>query len=144
MIESSAKERLICVVARSFVSSLQFAETFKYYFLLFADHSELSLDDYVLSTGSLFLVVPFLSRLRLLRPDSTRLPADFFLPRSLPNLEAHPFIHNPLLKPGSSGLWDPSLVSEEEKKAPIGEGTSVQKAAVLLEKEMMEALMITR
>ncbi|KAL7414585.1 glycoside hydrolase [Mrakia frigida] len=90
------------------MESFVFAETFKYYYLLFADPSELSLDDYVLST------------------------------------EAHPFIHNPLLKPGSSGLWDPSLVPENEKDAPIGEGTSVQKAAVLLEKEMIEALTITR
>jgi len=62
----------------------------------------------------------------------------------LSNSEAHPFIHNPLLKPGSSGLWDPSLVSEEEKNAPVGEGTSVQKAAVLSEKEMIKALTITR
>lgn len=62
----------------SFLLLSKFAETFKYYYLLFADPSELSLDDYVLSTGSFpsFCFSPFSSYSR--RDSSLTFPPRFF------------------------------------------------------------------
>ncbi|KAL7410255.1 glycoside hydrolase [Mrakia frigida] len=107
------------------MESFVLAETLKYHYLLQSPPDLMSLDDYVLNTGRCTTKLNSTF-------DATRFDSFLFFPScSFDETEAHPFIANPSIQPGSQGLWDPSIppsspLHPEDTSRPLGSGTHAQ------------------